>query len=96
MKALILSGLGRNDEAKEQIKKTLFKNLSNFTCWHVFGIINRKAKEYDEARKAYLNAHKYNPDNESVLRDLAQIQLHTRDFDGFRETRRVLLVKNPS
>lgn len=96
MKALILSGLGRNQEANDQIKKTLFKNLTNFTCWHVFGIINRKAKDYDQARKAYLNAHKYNPENDSVLKDLSQIQLHLRDFEGFRDTRRTLLVKDPN
>jgi peptide alpha-N-acetyltransferase len=47
MKALILSAMGRMSEANDQIKKTLFKNMTNFTCWHVFGIINRKEKDYD-------------------------------------------------
>lgn len=47
MKALILSGLNRMPEAKEQIKKTLAKNFANFMCWHVFGLINRKEKDYD-------------------------------------------------
>lgn len=47
MKALILSGMNRNNDAMTQIKATLFKNLTNFTCWHVMGIINRKAKDYD-------------------------------------------------
>ena len=70
MKALILSGMNRNNDAMTQIKATLFKNLTNFTCWHVMGIINRKAKEYDQARRAYLNALKYNTDNDSVTRDL--------------------------
>ena len=46
-KALILSGLGRMNEATDQIKKILFKNLTNFTCWHIFGMIHRKAKDYD-------------------------------------------------
>jgi peptide alpha-N-acetyltransferase len=69
-KALILSGLGRMNEATDQIKKILFKNLTNFTCWHIFGMIHRKAKDYDQARRAYLNALKYNPDNKDVLRDL--------------------------
>jgi cytochrome c-type biogenesis protein CcmH/NrfG len=60
MKGLIFSGMGRQDEAKAQIKLTLFKNLTNFTCWHVMGIINRKDKDYDGARRAYINALKYN------------------------------------
>mgnify|MGYP002633066187 CR=1 FL=1 len=56
------------------------------------GIVNRKDKDYDAARRAYLNALKYNPDNESVQRDLCQIQLHLRDFEGFRESRRQILM----
>lgn len=47
MRALILSGFGRMTEAHAQIKKVLFKNLNNFTCWHVFGILSRKDKDYD-------------------------------------------------
>ncbi len=96
MKALILSAMGRMSEANDQIKKTLFKNMTNFTCWHVFGIINRKEKDYDQARRAYLNALKYNPENDSVLRDLCQLQLHLRDFEGFRESRQRILIKDPT
>jgi len=44
MRALILSGMGRRDEAHVQIKQVLFKNMSNFTCWHVMGILHRKDK----------------------------------------------------
>ncbi len=47
MRALILSGLGRREEAHAQIKKVLFKNMGNFTCWHVMGILHRKDKQYD-------------------------------------------------
>jgi tetratricopeptide (TPR) repeat protein len=94
MRALLLSGLNRMPEAIDQIKKTLFKNLTNFTCWHVYGIINRKEKDYEQARKAYINALKYNPENDSVMRDLCQIQIHMRDYAGFHETRRMMLLKD--
>lgn len=60
------------------------------------GIINRKEKDYDAARRAYLNALKYNKGNESVQRDLCQLQLHVRDFDGFKESRRQILMQSPS
>ena len=71
MQALLFSGIGSQAEALESIKKTLFKNFSNFTCWHVYGIIYRKEKDYEQAKKAYLNALKYAPDNENVMRDLS-------------------------
>lgn len=70
MHALILSGQGCRDQAHAEIKKVLFKNMGNFTCWHVMGILHRKDKAYDQARRAYLQALKFNSTNESVLRDL--------------------------
>ena len=73
MRALFLSGLGKKKEADEQIKKTLFKNLTNFTCWHVAGMIYRTNKDYDGARRAYINALKYNPTGEGIMRDLANL-----------------------
>lgn len=44
MKALIMNGMKKKAEAFEFIKKALFKNLNNFTCWHVFGILHRANK----------------------------------------------------
>ena len=57
-KALILNNLKRGEEAFDQIKKVLFKNFGNFTCWHVYGMLNRSNKKFDDARKAFLNALK--------------------------------------
>ena len=44
MKALNLNALKKKQEAFELIKKALFKNLGNFTCWHVYGILHRSNK----------------------------------------------------
>ena len=68
-----MTKLKRTKEAFETIKKILFKNLTNFTCWHVYGLINRQHKDYDQARRAYLNALKYNPEHEQVMRDLSSL-----------------------
>ena len=96
MKGLILSAQGHNTEALAVVKKVLFKNLSNFTCWHVYGIINRKDKDYDQARRCYINAIKYNNgSNDVILRDLSYLQAHLREYEGFKESRRQLLLKNP-
>ena len=70
-KALILNSMKRKAEAYELIKKALFKNMSNFTCWHVYGILNRSNKKFEDARKAYLNALKQDESNQNVLRDLS-------------------------
>ncbi len=44
MNALNLNAMKKKAEAFEQIKKALFKNLGNFTCWHVYGILHRGNK----------------------------------------------------
>ena len=44
MKALNMNALKKKVEAFEFIKKALFKNLGNFTCWHVYGILHRSNK----------------------------------------------------
>jgi len=75
MKALNMNAMKKRVEALEFIKKALFKNMANFTCWHVYGIIHRANKNYDDARRAYLNALKSDPTNQNVLRDLGQLQM---------------------
>jgi len=92
MKGLILSAQGHNAEALAIVKKVLFKNLNNFTCWHVYGIINKKEKDYDQSRRCYINALKYHTgNNENVLRDLSFLQAHLREYEGFKESRRQLM-----
>ena len=70
-KALILNALKRKTEAYDLVKKALFKNMGNFTCWHVYGILNRGHKKFDDARKAYIMALKADETNVNVLRDLS-------------------------
>ena len=44
MKALTMNAMKKKKEAFELIKQALFKNLANFTCWHVYGILHRSNK----------------------------------------------------
>ena len=39
-----------------------------------------------------MNALKYDPTNQNVLRDLGQLQVQLRDYEGYSETRRQILV----
>jgi len=54
------------------------------------------ARDFDQSRRAYLNALKYKPGDDGVMRDLSQLQIHLRDFKGFEETRRLMLVEKPN
>ena len=53
-------------------------------------------RDYDQARRAYLNALKYAGENENILRDLSQLQIHLRDYPGYEDSRRKILMLKPS
>eukprot|EP00871_Galdieria_phlegrea_P000174 jgi/Galph1/1157/GphlegSOOS_G5880.1 len=95
LKGLVLSGLNRKQEAYELVKLGLKNDLKSHICWHVYGLLYRADQDYKEAAKAYLQALKIDPDNIQILRDLALLQVQTRDYDGLILTRRKLVTLKP-
>jgi peptide alpha-N-acetyltransferase len=75
MKALFLAGQKRNKDAFDLIKVILMKHMTNFSVWHVYGMLNKNQKDYDMALKSYKNAIKIGggncETNEGVFRDLS-------------------------
>lgn len=43
-RALSMSGQGKVKQAVIDIKTVLFKNMKNYTCWHIMGIVHRREK----------------------------------------------------
>ena len=84
MKGLIMNCVGRKEEAYELVKKGLKNDLRSHVCWHVFGLLQRSDKKYDEAIKCYRNALKWDKDNVQILKDLSLLQIQMRDLEGFR------------
>uniref|UniRef100_A0A182PEH1 N-alpha-acetyltransferase 15, NatA auxiliary subunit n=1 Tax=Anopheles epiroticus TaxID=199890 RepID=A0A182PEH1_9DIPT len=96
MKGLTLNCLGRKDEAYEHVRRGLRNDLKSHVCWHVYGLLQRSDKKYDEAIKCYRNALKWEKDNIQILRDLSLLQIQMRDLEGYRETRHQLFKLRPS
>jgi N-alpha-acetyltransferase 15/16, NatA auxiliary subunit len=91
MKALIINAQGRSEEAFAMAKHALQLDMKSSICWHVYGLLYRAAKNYEESLKAYKFALKLDPDSWNILRDLAQIQIQLRDYQGYIQTRRDIL-----
>ena len=51
MKGLFLTHAGRRDEGIELVRKGVRLDLTSHICWHVFGIIQKGEKNYEEALK---------------------------------------------
>jgi len=96
MKGLTLNCLGRKEEAYDYVRRGLRNDLRSHVCWHVFGLLQRSDKKYDEAIKAYRNALKWEPENIQILRDLSLLQVQMRDLEGYKETRFQLFKLRPS
>ena len=84
MKGLTLNCLGRKEEAYEYVRRGLRNDLRSHVCWHVYGLLQRSDKKYDEAIKCYRNALKWEKDNIQILRDLSLLQIQMRDLEGYR------------
>ncbi|XP_055281999.1 N-alpha-acetyltransferase 16, NatA auxiliary subunit [Moschus berezovskii] len=96
MKGLTLNCLGKKEAAYEFVCKGLRNNVKSHVCWHVYGLLQRSDKRYDEAMKCYRNALKLDKDNLQILRDLSLLQIQMRDLEGYRETRYQLLQLRPT
>ncbi|XP_043747773.1 N-alpha-acetyltransferase 16, NatA auxiliary subunit isoform X2 [Cervus elaphus] len=96
MKGLTLNCLGKKEEAYEFVRKGLRNDVKSHVCWHVYGLLQRSDKRYDEAIKCYRNALKLDKDNLQILRDLSLLQIQMRDLEGYRETRYQLLQLRPT
>jgi N-alpha-acetyltransferase 15/16, NatA auxiliary subunit len=65
-------------------------------CWHVYGLLHRSDRNYNEAIKAYKQALRIEPENLQILRDLSMLQIQMRDLPGFEVTRDTLLRLKPN
>ena len=96
MKALILNTIGESEEAFALGKIALKNDMKSHVCWHVYGLLWRSKKEYEEAIKAYSMALRLEPDSPQILRDLSLLQVQMRDFAGYVQSRHKMLLKRES
>ena len=95
MKALVLNSQGQKDEAFTLAKQALKCDMKSHVCWHVYGLLYKDAKNFEEAIKAYKFALKLQPDSLQIQRDLAFLQMQFRDYSGYIQSRHAMLQANP-
>lgn len=91
MKALIINSQGNSEEAFALAKIALKNDMKSHICWHVYGLLWRSIKNFEEAIKAYRFALKLEPESQQIQRDLALLQMQMRDYQGFIQSRRTIL-----
>jgi len=98
MKGLILNCQGKKfrDEAISMVKLGLMNDMRSHVCWHVYGLIYRSERNYNEAIKAYKQALRIDKQNHQILKDLALLQIQMRDLEGFTKSQHAILDLKPS
>ena len=91
MKALIINSLGNSEEAFVLAKIALKNDMKSHICWHVYGLLWRYVKNFEEAIKAYRFALKLEPESQQIQKDLALLQMQMRDYQGYIQSRRTIL-----
>lgn len=61
MRGLILVHQGRREDGLESVKKGMRLDLTSHIVWHVFGLVQKGEKKYEEALKSYTQALKFDP-----------------------------------
>jgi tetratricopeptide (TPR) repeat protein len=92
MKALIMNSQGKTDEAFTLAKVALQNDMKSHVCWHVYGLLYRAVKNFEEAIKAYKAALRLEPDSQQIQRDLALLQIQMRDYQGYLASRKSMLT----
>lgn len=95
MKGLVLTQMGKRDEGTAMVKNGIKHDLTSHIVWHVFGLVQKAEKNYEEALKSYTQALKFDKDNINILRDAANLQTQLRQYEGLVETRHTILRYRP-
>lgn len=96
LKGLMIHAKGDREEGHKLVKQGIKNDVVSNVCWHVLGLLHRSENNLKEASKCYLNALRWDPHNQAILRDLSWLQIQVRDFPGFSESRRKILVLRPN
>lgn len=86
---------GQQKEAFALAKTALNNNMKSHVCWHVYGLLYRSEKNFDESIKAYKFALRLDPESAPIQRDLAHLQIQMRDYQGYIQSRRNMLQQKP-
>lgn len=73
MKGLVLTHMGRREEGVDLVKQGMRLDLTSHICWHVFGLIQKGEKNYEEALKSYTQALKFDRVSFDGLRTVISI-----------------------
>ncbi len=90
------SGIGDADRAKEEYRKELATNPTNFEANYFLGRLQRLSGDLVEARKLLVKAAELRPGDPSVQYEFAVFAMKDKDYAKAKELLEAVLAKYPS
>ncbi|CEQ41002.1 SPOSA6832_02667, partial [Sporobolomyces salmonicolor] len=95
MKGLFLCCLDRKPEGYDLVKLGVKNDMGSHIVWHVYAIVLRADKNFDEALKCYKKACEIEKDSLNLLTDLSTLTIHLRHYADYVQVRRSILRTQP-
>jgi tetratricopeptide (TPR) repeat protein len=76
MRGLIITHMGKREEGLELVKKGMRLDLTSHISWHVFGLIQKGEKNYEEALKSYTQALRFDKVSPLQFQAVMGINVH--------------------
>lgn len=97
MKGLFMTCLGPDSklEGYELVKRGVKMDMGSHIVWHVYGLLHRADKNFEEALKCYTQASKIEKDSMSILGDMATLTIHLRHYEAYVDARLSILRIGP-
>src|SRR6266513_575191 len=87
--------VGRSEDAASLIREQIKKTPEDSQSYLVLGVILKKQKKNDEARKAFERAIELNPQNVVAIDQLTDLDLAAKAFSAIHQQANALLQKDP-
>lgn len=92
---VILQKKQKFQEAKNYLEKALQIDDNNCYIWNNYGIVCANLKEYEDAIEAFKKSYKLNPTFKAPRQNLAEVYIHTGQFERGIEIYMDLISQNP-
>lgn len=94
LKGIIELNLGKKLEGLELARKGCKVKISSGFCWHILGLIYKALHNHDDAIKSFKTSLRNDADNITVMKDIANSSIQTRDYySNFDMRKRIVLLR---
>src|SRR5207248_8920755 len=87
--------LGRSEDAASLIREQIKQTPQDSQSYLVLGVILKRQKKNDEARKAFEKSLELNPQNVVAIDQLTDLDLAAKAFSAIHQRANALLQKDP-